>query len=81
LAQGTLRWARRRRRHTPADRRERRDRAGPPAQEHGVEEFHFYTLNRAELTYASVMRSACDRVPRDPRRRGAERHAAPGAVA
>ena len=21
-------------------------------QEHGVEEFHFYTLNRAELTYA-----------------------------
>jgi methylenetetrahydrofolate reductase (NADPH) len=21
-------------------------------QQHGVEEFHFYTLNRAELTYA-----------------------------
>jgi methylenetetrahydrofolate reductase (NADPH) len=21
-------------------------------QEHGIEEFHFYTLNRAELTYA-----------------------------
>jgi methylenetetrahydrofolate reductase (NADPH) len=21
-------------------------------QEHGVEEFHFYTLNRADLTYA-----------------------------
>ena len=25
---------------------------------HGVEEFHFYTLNRAELTTPSVMRSA-----------------------
>ncbi len=36
----------------PPDCRERGDRAGAVAGRHGVGEFHFYTLNRAELTYA-----------------------------
>ena len=29
-----------------------RERLVQRLQEHGIQEFHFYTLNRAELTYA-----------------------------
>jgi hypothetical protein len=54
------------------------------AAPHGVEEFHFYTLNRAELTYAICHALGCARpAPRrrrrcgDDARRADERQARP----
>ena len=44
-------------------------------QEHGVQEFHFYTLNRAELTYA-ICHALGVRAPAARRRGGGLSHAA-----
>ena len=49
---GAFRRARRRPRHAPPRRRLARRRAMPPAAREGVHEFHFYTLNRADLIVA-----------------------------
>jgi len=52
VARAPVRRSRRRPGNAPHDRGELRHRAVRRLQEHGVQEFHFYTLNRAELTYA-----------------------------
>jgi methylenetetrahydrofolate reductase (NADPH) len=56
-----IRRPRRRSRDAAHDRRARRDRAGQRLRRHGVEEFHFYTLNRAELTFAICHAMGCAR--------------------
>ena len=50
-------------------------------QEEGVEEFHFYTLNRAELTYAICHALGVRPSAARPAAAGSWRHAAPGTAA
>ncbi len=52
LAATPLRRPRERCRDAPHDRGRIRDRTGRALSREGIDEFHFYTLNRAELTYA-----------------------------
>ena len=52
LARRALRRARRRRGDAQADRRRGRRRAGARPGRRGVTDFHFYTMNRADLVYA-----------------------------
>ena len=69
LAAASLRRAGGRCRHAPHDRRGVCHRPGRGAGREGVDEFHFYTLNRADLTYAICHALGVRASPVEPPRR------------